>query len=745
MTLVDDLEQLPVRDFTEKAYLDYAMYVILDRALPHIGDGLKPVQRRIVYAMSELGLSAVSKHKKSARTVGDVLGKYHPHGDSACYEAMVLMAQPFSYRYPLVDGQGNWGSMDDPKSFAAMRYTEARLAGYAQTLLSELGQGTVEWAPNFDGTMDEPELLPARLPNVLLNGATGIAVGMATDIPPHNLREVVNACLLLLKSPKATLDDLLSEVNGPDFPTGGEIVSSTEDIKKLYQTGHGSIRQRACYQVEDHEIIIHALPYQTSGAKVLEQIAAQMHNKKLPMVADLRDESDHEHAVRLVVVPRSNRVDIDSLMSHLFATTDLERSYRVNMNMIGLDGRPQVKNLLELLQEWLQFRTETVRRRLQYRLDKVLDRMHVLEGLLIAYLNIDEVIAIIRHEDEPKAALIARFNLSDRQAEAILELRLRHLAKLEEMKIQGEMDELAKERKSLELLLGSETRLKTLIRKELTADAEKFGDERRSQIKPQQAAKALSETELLPTEAITVVLSESGWVRAAKGHDVDPAALNFRTGDRYLTSVKARSNQQIIFLDASGRSYSLPAHTLPSARGQGEPLSGRLQSPPEMRFVAVLTAEPDKKVLLTNTAGYGFATPMDNLLAKNKAGKAVFNLPEGAQMLSPIIIEDNSEDKLAVASGDGRLLVFALNEVPELNKGKGVRLINIPQARFSSGQEWLQSVVRVPTDKGLTLHAGRRHLTLKSGELAHYAAERGKRGHKLPRGLQKVSELEVAE
>ncbi|EMR13896.1 Topoisomerase IV subunit A [Methylophaga lonarensis MPL] len=745
MTLVDDLEQLPVRDFTEKAYLDYAMYVILDRALPHIGDGLKPVQRRIVYAMSELGLSAVSKHKKSARTVGDVLGKYHPHGDSACYEAMVLMAQPFSYRYPLVDGQGNWGSMDDPKSFAAMRYTEARLAAYAQTLLSELGQGTVEWVPNFDGTMDEPELLPARLPNVLLNGATGIAVGMATDIPPHNLREVINACLLLLKSPKTTLDDLLAEVKGPDFPTGGEIVSSTEDIKKLYQTGHGSIRQRACYQVEDHEIIIHALPYQTSGAKVLEQIAAQMQNKKLPMVADLRDESDHEHAVRLVVVPRSNRVDIDSLMSHLFATTDLERSYRVNMNMIGLDGRPQVKNLLEMLQEWLQFRTETVRRRLQYRLDKVLDRMHVLEGLLIAYLNIDEVIAIIRHEDEPKAELMARFNLSDRQAEAILELRLRHLAKLEEMKIQGEMDELSKERKSLELLLGSETRLKTLIRKELTADAEKFGDDRRSLIKPQQAAKALSETELLPTEAITVVLSESGWVRAAKGHDVDPGALNFRTGDRYLTSVKARSNQQIIFLDASGRSYSLPAHTLPSARGQGEPLSGRLQSPPEMRFVAVLTAELDKKVLLSNNAGYGFVTPMDNLLAKNKAGKAVFNLPDGAQMLPPMIIEDNSEDQLAVASGDGRLLVFAMSEVPELNKGKGVRLINIPQARFSAGQEWLQSLVRVPVDKGLTLHAGRRHLTLKPAELAHYAGERGKRGHKLPRGLQKVSELEVAE
>ncbi|MDX1574423.1 MAG: DNA topoisomerase IV subunit A [Methylophaga sp.] len=744
-TIIDDLEQQPLREFTEKAYLDYSMYVILDRALPHLADGLKPVQRRIIYAMSELGLSALSKHKKSARTVGDVLGKYHPHGDSACYEAMVLMAQPFSYRYTLIDGQGNWGSMDDPKSFAAMRYTEARLAPYAQTLLSELGQGTVEWVPNFDGTMDEPELLPARLPNVLLNGATGIAVGMATDIPPHNLREVVDASLLLLKSPKTSLEELMEVVTGPDFPTGGEIISSKADIRKIYETGHGSIRQRACFKMEDNEIIVDALPYQVSGAKVLEQIAAQMNNKKLPMVADLRDESDHEHAVRLVIVPRSNRVDIDSLMSHLFATTDLERSHRVNMNMIGLDGRPQVKNLQEIISEWLVYRIKTVTRRLQYRLDKVLDRMHVLEGLLIAYLNIDEVIAIIRHEDEPKVELMARFNLTDRQAESILELRLRHLAKLEEMKIQGEMDELSKERKTLEQLLGSETRLKTLIRKELTADAEKYGDERRSQIKPQEAAKALSDTELLPTEPLTIVLSASGWVRAAKGHDVDPVTLNYRTGDRYLASVKARSNQQIVFLDASGRSYSLPAHTLPSARGQGEPLSGRLQSPPEVRFVSVIAAESSQKVLLSNTAGYGFVTPFDNLLAKNKAGKALFNLPEGAELLPPQVIPDKAELQLAVAAGDGRLLVFAVGEVPELNKGKGVRLINITSARFTAGQEWLQSVTLIPQGYSLTLHAGRRHLTLKPADLAHYAGERGKRGHKLPRGLQKVSEVTVAE
>ncbi|WP_417499764.1 DNA topoisomerase IV subunit A [Methylophaga sp.] len=743
-TFVDDLENMPLRDFTEKAYLDYSMYVILDRALPHIGDGLKPVQRRIIYAMSELGLSALSKHKKSARTVGDVLGKYHPHGDSACYEAMVLMAQPFSYRYPLVDGQGNWGSIDDPKSFAAMRYTEARLAAYSQVLLSELGQGTADWIPNFDGTMDEPALLPARLPNLLLNGTTGIAVGMATDVPPHNLREVVNACLRLLKSPKSTLDDLLEDIQGPDFPTGAEIVSGRDEIHKIYATGHGSIKQRACYKKEEGEIIIHELPYQVSGAKVLEQIAAQMQAKKLPMVADLRDESDHENPVRLVIMPRSNRVDIESLMSHLFATTDLERSYRVNMNMIGMDGRPQVKNLLDMLQEWLSYRVETVRRRLQYRLDKVLDRMHVLEGLLVAYLNIDEVIAIIRTEDEPKAVMMERFGISDRQAEAILELRLRHLAKLEEMKIRGEMDELSKERKQLELLLGSDTRLKTLIRKELTADAEKYGDDRRSRIIERQAAKALNATELLPTEPLTIVLSESGWVRAAKGHDVDPASLNFRTGDRYFASVKARSNQQIVFLDDSGRSYSLGAHTLPSARGQGEPLSGRLQSPPEARFVAVLTVESEQSVLLTNTAGYGFITQLDNLIAKNKAGKAIFNIPKGASLLPPLFI--NSKDtRVAVASGDGRLLVFPADDIPEMNKGKGVRLINIPQAKFTSGQEWMQAVVIVPNEQGLTLHAGRRHLTLKATDLEHYQGSRGKRGHKLPRGLQKVSEMDVAE
>jgi topoisomerase-4 subunit A len=635
--------------------------------------------------------------------------------------------------------------MDDPKSFAAMRYTESRLAAYAQTLLSELGQGTVDWVPNFDGTMNEPKLLPARLPNVLLNGGSGIAVGMATDVPPHNVREVVEACLLLLKKPSTKLEELLEVVKAPDFPTGGEIVSSAADLHKIYATGHGSVRQRGTYVVEDGELIINALPYQVSGAKVIEQIANQMNNKKLPMVADLRDESDHEHPVRLVVIPRSNRVDVDGLMSHLFATTDLERSYRVNMNMIGLDGRPQVKNLRDMLLEWLTYRTETVRRRLQYRLDKIVDRMHVLEGLLVAYLNLDEVIAIIRTEDEPKSALMARFNITDHQAEAILELKLRHLAKLEEMKLQGELDELAIERKQLELLLSSETRLKTLIRKELVADAEKFGDDRRSILVNRDAAKALSETELLPTEPITIVLSESGWVRAAKGHDVDPTSLNFRTGDRYATSVKARSNQQIVFLDSTGRSYSLMAHTLPSARGQGEPLSGRLQMPPNARFIALLVGELDQPLLLSNTAGYGFVTTFDNLLAKNKAGKALFNLPAGAEVLAPLWLGNMTTDKLAVTAGDGRLLVFSVSEVPMMNKGKGARLINIPQAAFANKGEWLHSVTVVPEAESLTLHAGKRHLTLKPADLGHYSGERGKRGHKLPRGLQKVTKVEVAE
>lgn len=530
---LEGVERRSLADFTEQAYLNYSMYVIMDRALPHIGDGLKPVQRRIVYAMSELGLDADAKHKKSARTVGDVLGKYHPHGDSACYEAMVLMAQPFSYRYTLVDGQGNWGAPDDPKSFAAMRYTEARLSRYSELLLDELGQGTVDWVPNFDGTMNEPATLPARLPNLLLNGTTGIAVGMATDVPPHNLREVAAACVRLLDEPGATVEQLTEHVPGPDFPTEAEIITPKADLLKIYQTGRGSVRMRAVYRVEDGDIVVTALPHQVSGAKVLEQIAAQMQAKKLPMVADLRDESDHENPCRIVIIPRSNRVDAEELMTHLFATTDLESSYRVNTNVIGLDGKPQVKDLRTLLTEWLQYRVGTVRRRLQFRLDKVEKRLHLLEGLLIAFLNLDEVIRIIRSEDHPKPVLMERFGLTDLQADYILDTRLRQLARLEEMKIRGEQDELAKEREKLLALLGSEAKLKKLVRKEILEDAEKYGDARRSPLVERAEAKALSETELMPTEPVTVVLSEKGWVRCAKGHDIDATGLSYKAGDGF--------------------------------------------------------------------------------------------------------------------------------------------------------------------------------------------------------------------
>ncbi|MDH3925137.1 MAG: DNA topoisomerase IV subunit A, partial [Xanthomonadales bacterium] len=570
-----DHEQIPLKDYAEKAYLDYSMYVVLDRALPHVGDGLKPVQRRIIYAMSELGLSASSKHKKSARTVGDVIGKFHPHGDSACYEAMVLMAQPFAFRYPLVDGQGNFGSPDDPKSFAAMRYTESRLTPYAKTLLRELGMGTVDWGPNFDGTLKEPLMLPSRLPNVLLNGSTGIAVGMSTDIPPHNLREVVSACIRLLESPKSTVAELCEHVRGPDYPTDAEIITPAEDLQAIYETGNGSVKMRAVWERENGEIVITALPHQASPAKILEQIATQMQAKKLPMVEDLRDESDHENPTRLVIVPRSNRVDLEQLMNHLFATTDLERNYRVNLNIIGISGKPQLLNLKDLLKQWLSFRMDTVVRRLNHRLDQVVDRLHILEGLLVAYLNIDEVIHIIRHEDKPKPVLMKRFSITGTQAEAILELKLRNLAKLEEMKIRDEQDLLSDERAELEKLLGSKARLKTLIKKELLEDAETFGDERRSILVRREAAQALRQEDLIPSEPSTIVLSRSGWVRAAKGHDIDPTTINYRAGDEYQHSARGRSNEQAVFLDSRGRAFSLSAHSLPSARSLGEPLSSR--------------------------------------------------------------------------------------------------------------------------------------------------------------------------
>lgn len=744
--LLDSLEGVERRslaDFTEQAYLNYSMYVIMDRALPHVGDGLKPVQRRIVYAMSELGLDADSKHKKSARTVGDVLGKFHPHGDSACYEAMVLMAQPFSYRYTLVDGQGNWGAPDDPKSFAAMRYTEARLSRYSEVLLSELGQGTVDWVPNFDGTLQEPQVLPARLPNILLNGTTGIAVGMATDVPPHNLREVASACVRLLDEPKATIEQLCEHIQGPDYPTEAEIVTPRSEIQKIYETGKGSIRMRAVYRVEDGDIVVTALPHQVSGAKVLEQIAAQMQNKKLPMVADLRDESDHENPCRIVIIPRSNRVDADELMQHLFATTDLENSYRVNVNIIGLDGRPQLKNLRTLLQEWLQFRIGTVRRRLQFRLDKVEKRLHLLDGLLTAFLNLDEVIHIIRTEDHPKQALIERFELTEIQADYILETRLRQLARLEEMKIRGEQDELLKEQAKLQALLGSETKLRKLVRSELIKDAETYGDDRRSPIVERAEAKALSENELMPTEPVTVVLSEKGWVRCAKGHDIDATGLSYKAGDGFKAAAAGRSNQFAVLIDSTGRSYSLAAHSLPSARGQGEPLTGRLTPPPGATFECVLLPDDDALYVVASDAGYGFVVKGEDLQAKNKAGKGLLSLPNGAKVMTPRPVADREQDWLAAVTTEGRLLVFKVADLPQLGKGKGNKIIGVPGDRVASREEFVTDLAVIAEGSTLVLQAGKRTLSLKPDDLEHYKGERGRRGSKLPRGFQRVDGMVV--
>ena len=742
----DGIERLPLKAYTEKAYLDYSMYVILDRALPHIGDGLKPVQRRIIYAMSELGLNAASKHKKSARTVGDVLGKYHPHGDSACYEAMVLMAQPFSYRYPIVDGQGNWGSPDDPKSFAAMRYTESRLARYAEVLLSEVNQGTVDWVPNFDGTLDEPALLPARLPNLLLNGTTGIAVGMATDIPPHNLREVASACLHLLDDPLASVDALMTHIKGPDFPTGGEIVTSRREIEALYQSGRGSVKVRAKFERDGADIVIHELPYQVSGARVQEQIAAQMQAKKLPMVADVRDESDHENPTRIVIVMRSNRVDADGLMAHLFATTDLEKNYRVNMNVLGINGRPSVKNLTQLLTEWLTYRTETVKRRLQFRLDKVLERLHLLEGLLIAFLNLDEVIAIIRSEDKPKPVLMARFGLTEVQAEYVLDTKLRQLARLEEMKIRAEQDELAKEREMLEGLLGSPQKLRRLIKQEIQQDAERYGDDRRSPIVERQEAQAYSETDLISSEPVTVVLSAKGWIRAAKGHEIDGTSLAYKAGDGFLVAARGKNHQSVLIFDSTGRAYSQPAHSLPSARGQGEPLTGRVNPPPGAQFEHLLMGQDAQRVLFCSDAGYGFVAPLGELHSKNRSGKAVVSLSGKTRLLAPQLLPEGKgvEGLLLVAvTTEGRMLVFPLSELPELSKGKGNKIIGIPGAKAQSGEELMNTVALMREQDVLVIHAGKRFLKLSLTDLEHYRGERGRRGNKLPRGLQRVDRLEV--
>lgn len=734
-------EQLPLREYAERAYLDYSMYVVLDRALPFLGDGLKPVQRRIIYAMSELGLNAASKPKKSARTVGDVIGKYHPHGDSACYEALVLMAQPFSYRYPLIEGQGNFGSSDDPKSFAAMRYTESKLTPIAEVLLGELGQGTTDWAPNFDGTLQEPTWMPARLPHLLLNGTTGIAVGMATDVPPHNLNEIVSALLHLLDDPDASVRDLCEHVKGPDYPSNAEIITPANDLRNMYETGNGSVRARATYIKEAHNVVVTALPFQVSPSKVIEQIAAQMRAKKLPWLEDVRDESDHANPVRVVLVPRSNRVDAEQLMGHLFATTDMERSYRVNLNVIGLDGRPQVKNLKTLLSEWLAFRSSTVTRRLQHRLQKVERRLHLLEGLLVAFLNLDEVIHIIRTEDEPKAALIARFGLSEDQAEYILETKLKQLARLEEMKIRGEQDELAKERDKIIAILDSKTKLKKLIRDELQADAKKFGDERRSPLVQRQAAQAIDETELVPSEPMTVVMSEKGWIRAAKGHDIDASTLSYRDGDALQGAVRARSTQQVAFLDSEGRAYSTPVHTLPSARGNGEPLTGRFSPAAGTSFVTLASAEPDTRFVLASTHGYGFVTRFENLIGRNKAGKAMLNLSAGSSVLTPSVVANVATDRIVAVTSSGNLLAIAASDLPELDKGKGNKIIEIPKAKLAT--ERVVAIVAISPGQTLQVRSGQRTMGLKFNELEAYLGARATRGHLLPRGWQKVEGLSV--
>lgn len=726
-------ENRSVAEFTEQAYLNYAMYVIMDRALPHISDGLKPVQRRIVYAMSELGLKPSGKPKKSARTVGDVLGKYHPHGDSACYEAMVLMAQPFSYRYPFIEGQGNWGSPDDPKSFAAMRYTEAKLSPYSDLLLSELGQGTCDWQDNFDGSMKEPVNLPARVPNILLNGTTGIAVGMATDIPPHNLREVVKGTIALIRNPNLTDEKIAEYIPAPDLPTKAEIITPRDELLKIQMTGRGSYRTRAVYTIEKNEIIITELPYQVSGSKVITQIADQMQAKKLPLVSDLRDESDHKNPTRLVIVLRSNRIDADAVMSHLFATTDLESSYRVNMNMIGADGRPQVKSIRRILLEWIEIRKSTVTRRLQYHLNKIEKRLHILGGLIIAYLNIDEVIKIIREEDQPKPVLMMRFNIDEVQAEAILELKLRHLAKLEEMEMRREQEELEARAAVIREQLANPESLKSLIIEELKDDAKKFGDDRRSPIVQREESQAISEQDLMPAEAVTVILSEAGWVRAAKGHDIDVEKLNFRAGDQYLSSAQGKSNQKVYILDETGRSYALAINSLPSARGLGEPLSSKLSPANGVGFMQVLIEDEEKEIVAVSSKGYGFKSQAKQLDTNAKAGKTFLTVAENATAMPIEVVENHTH--LAILSSAGRLLLIELSDLPRLNKGKGNKLIQLET------NESVQFMLTLNLDEVIQVLAGQQQLKLKGEDLQKYIGKRASKGQLLPRGYQKANKL----
>ncbi len=715
---VESVEQLPLSEFVRPAYLNYAMYVIMDRALPYIGDGLKPVQRRIVYAMSELGL------------------------DSACYEAMVLMAQPFSYRYPLIDGQGNWGSIDNPKDFAAMRYTESRLSPYADMLLAEVEMGTTEWAPNFDGTLREPVALPARLPNILLNGATGIAVGMTTDILPHNIGEVVDACIHLIDHPKAKIEDLCEHVLGPDFPTGAEIINPRAEIVEAYRTGLGNIRMRASYEYDNGDIIITALPYQVSTGRVIEQIAGLLQAKKLPMVGDIRDESDHEDPIRLRVIPRSNRVDKDALMSHLLATTELEKTFRLNLNVIGLNRRPQTLGLAELLRQWLEFRRQTVVKRLNHRLEKIKERLHVLEGLLVVYLHLDEVIRIIRRSDEPEKELMRRFKLSAAQVEAILQIRLRQLARLEELKLKKEKSELEAEKREIEEVLASELRLKRLLKKELQADAEKFGDPRRTRIVERKEAQAIKEKDLAPADPVTVVLSANGWVRAARGHDIDPESLAYKPGDSFLSAARGKSNQLAVFLDTAGRTYSLEAHSLPSARGQGEPITARFALPPGARFVSVAIGPENQQQVLASDFGYGFVTDLANLQSKNQKGKAMLKVPEGGNALPSLAVEDAGRQHLAAFSSAGYLLVTALKELPVLPKGKGNKIIQIPRKKLLGREEVLKHLVVFDPKDSLVITSGRRTFKLTPEVLKDYLAERGRRGKKLPRGFRSVDRVE---
>ncbi len=741
---IADYERIPFEEFTQKAYLNYSMYVILDRALPHIGDGLKPVQRRIVYSMSQLGLSATSKFKKSARTVGDVLGKFHPHGDSACYEAMVLMAQPFSLRYPLVDGQGNWGDPNDPKSFAAMRYTESRLSKYAQVLLDELGEGTVDWTPNFDGTLDEPTLLPARLPNILLNGSAGIAVGMATNILPHNLREVSKALIHLIDNEDTDIKKICKFIKGPDFPTDAEIITPPEEIASAYKTGHGRIKMRAKYHVEDGEIIFTALPHHASTEKIYEQIVAQMEKKKLPMISDMRDESDHEDPTRLVVIPRSRRVDVDALTDHLFATTDLEKSYSFNMNMIGINGRPQVKNLLDILTEWLEYRADTVRRKLNYRLEKILDRLHILEGFLIVYLNIDEVIKIIRNSDHPKKDLIKAFDLTEIQAKAILEIRLRQLAKLEEIKIKTELEALTSQKDELEKILGNEEDFKNYIKDEIRSDTKKYGDKRRSPIKKRKEAEKFSITDVMDIEPVTIILSQNGWIRSAKGHDINPETVKFKAGDTLMGYLRTRSDKPIVFIDNTGRSYMLMSHGLPSARGNGEPLTGHLSLQPNAAISYMLSAENDEYYLVGSDSGYGFIINFSDFLTQYKNGKAVINLKKNFQVLMPQKITDMGKDCIAAITNKGRLLIFSLNQLPCLKKGQGNKIISIPKKELRSPQpEKLKFLKILPIQSNLVIHSGKHFVKLTPGNQEDYHGKRGHRGKKLPRGYQNVDHVEV--